>query len=194
MTERDEYLRRVSALADQARKTEFRVCVLGPGEGDPLGFQKREAIRDQLTAKGMDCFMPEERDATLPQETKALVRAPDREVELFWSSDCIILLSTRKATGAIGELGQLHAMAKLVPRFILRVIVAHPELPYPRPDEADLPYVLSLLRSIPIRIPYTQEQFDACSIVAEAVERAENLRTMKANEAALGPTGGLLPS
>lgn len=190
----DQYKRRLADLAKEIQEVPFTTSVLGPGKSDEKGFGKRMAICKELEGKNIPCRTPEDIDAELESEVRGTIPAAQRELYLFQSSDCVIVLQTRTAQGVRYELGQLYALAMHQPSLVRKVIVVHPyrRLPSPPPPESEQPYAASVLRLFPLTVDYTVEEFEQCHLVFDCVDKVESLRHIKWLELK-GDSGNLLP-
>ncbi len=179
--DREEYRRRIAALTARAQRTSYSVCVLGPGVADGPGYAKRSAIVEELRTRGFAADTPEEVDQKLASTELSAVPAGVRELLLFQDSDCIVVLNTPTAYGTVAELGQIQTLMTLRPDFA-DLVVLHPYqyLPQVEPPDFEAGYVASLIREMP-RIPYTENEFSVCSLVAECMRRLEAYRWKKGN-------------
>ena len=132
----------------------LRVAVLGPSRSPSTGANghKRTQIFYLLKGTGHDPFYPETR---ISLDGSWAVS----ESELLSSSevDLIIILQTPGSTGVIAELGAFS----LVPAIRRKTAVLTPK-EYYTPDQGFWANTVSLY---PIHIPYTEQQFEECSLL-----------------------------
>jgi len=174
---REEYLRKIDALYKATTEIPFNVCVLGPGgEGTP-GTKKRAQIVQELGKRGMNAYTPEALDDDLPEAVRAVVGTPDREIQLFRLSDCIVILHTDEGMGTGGEMGMIAADRRHYERYAT-VIVFYPHK-YLEPEIGKQSLVAGLIADNLNRVGYSDREFEACSVVADCVARVENRRALK---------------
>ena len=148
--------------------TPLRVAVLGPnlGESSNPGGEKRRQIYQALREAEHSPFFPE----SILEDEPATSFFLGRERELLASSDVhLVFLLHTSGYGVVAELGSfVH-----VPEIVSKTIVLYPYSRY-QPTEALL---ANTAREFPFRMPYSQEQFDSCNLVAECLKWAEQRRS-----------------
>ena len=143
------------------------IAVLGPGLNiDTAGSRKRRQIRAELEQDGHKPFFPEchvapdpTRESLLEQERR-LLGGPDVHL--------VIILHT-SGHGAPMEI----AYFMLSPEIRDKSAILFP-IKYYTPDES---LVANTVREYHTRMLYSDEQFDACQIVAECRKWARDLAT-----------------
>lgn len=134
------------------------IAVLGPGlNTDTAGSRKRRQIHAELERDGHNPFFPESYVASDPTRESLL----EQERRLLGGSDVhlVVILHTAASYGTIAEIAYFTQF----PEILAKSAILFP-INYYTPDES---LVANTVREYHIRIPYSDDQFDACQLVAE---------------------------
>lgn len=151
--------------------SKLRIAVLGPGLHDSAseGGIKRQQIHDALNSDGHAPFFPEQCLSLNPlsppgiEQERQLLSAPD--------VDLVIILCTTWSPGALGELYNFVS----VPAIRAKTAVLFP-VQYYWPDDN---LSANTAQAYRVRLPYSDEQFKACSLVSDCRKWAQDFSTDK---------------
>ena len=157
--------------AQVSNGSRLRIAVLGPGLHNPTseGGVKRQQIYDALDNDGHTPFFPEQYVSLNPlsapaiEQERLLLSAPD--------VDLVIILCTTWSPGAIGEIYNFVS----VPAIKAKAAVLFP-VQYYWPDDN---LTANTAQAYRVRLPYSNEQFKACSLVSDCRKWALDCSTDK---------------
>ena len=160
-----------------ARKTEamaaqemigISIAVLGPGlNADTPGSRKRRQIHAELKQDGHKPFFPESHVTADPTRASLL----DQELELLSGPDVhlVLILHTDASYGTIAEIAYFTQSPEIRAKSAILYPIEHYT-----PDES---LVANIVREYHTRMPYSDEQFNACHIVSECRKWAKDRAT-----------------
>ena len=146
------------------------IAVLGPSVASGSGNYglKRNQIRDSLQEAGHDAFYPETRiDINAPWVLGESSLLESKEVDL------IVLFQTPSSFGVVAEIGAFS----VIPKIRRKTIVLTPEQHY-TPDEGFLANTINLY---PIRIPYTEQQFEKCYLLDDCKQAVDEFLVIQSD-------------
>lgn len=149
------------------------VAVLGPGLGSPLtpGSMKRQQIRSELEADGHHPFFPEDEGLLVPEYPNEPILEQERRLLVRPDVDLIVVLCTAESVGAGYEVANFMS----VPEIKTKTAILFPRQLY-TPDES---VPANTVRAYHVKLPYADEHFRSCQLVAECRKWAEDKQASK---------------
>ena len=156
----DDVIRGRDVVEDELASLPLSVLVWGPGEGYESLWEKRAQIAEELTTAGFDASTSEALMAAAPSTANPI----DQERVHWQAADLVYVLDFSPGPGM--ELATFCSD----PSFVKKTCVFFNAAWHTADPQT---YGASVIANFPNRVPFTETELVACSVVGECLSRAK---------------------